>query len=84
MSRGVLVAGISRRSRAAGARPQGGGLEVAVWYLMRLTGVALFVLALAHFIILHFIFDPAEQTAELDRRRSAGTSSSGGRSTGRC
>lgn len=31
---------------------------------MRLTGVALFVLALAHFSILHFLFDPAEQTAE--------------------
>ena len=31
---------------------------------MRLTGVALFVLALAHFSILHFIFDPAEQTAD--------------------
>ncbi len=46
-------------------RPQGGsGLELAIWYLMRLTGVALFVLALVHFSILHFIFDPAEQTAE--------------------
>ena len=31
---------------------------------MRVTGVALFVLALAHFSILHFIWDPAEQTAE--------------------
>lgn len=51
--------------RAGGrSRPQGSGLELAVWYLMRLTGVALFVLALAHFSILHFIFDPAEQTAE--------------------
>ena len=46
------------------SRPQGSGFELAVWYLMRLTGVALFVLALAHFSILHFIFDPAEQTAE--------------------
>jgi succinate dehydrogenase / fumarate reductase, membrane anchor subunit len=35
-----------------------------VWYLMRITGVALFVLALAHFSILHFIWDPAEQTSE--------------------
>ena len=26
---------------------------------MRLTGLALFVLALAHFIILHFVYDPA-------------------------
>lgn len=45
-------------------RPSGSRLETAIWYLMRLTGVALFVLALAHFSILHFIFDPAEQTAE--------------------
>ncbi|MDP8903707.1 MAG: succinate dehydrogenase [Chloroflexota bacterium] len=35
-----------------------------MWYLMRVTGVALFVLALTHFSILHFIWDPAEQTAE--------------------
>ena len=44
-------------------RPRGGGWEVAVWYLMRLTGVALFVLALAHYLIVHFLFDPADQTA---------------------
>lgn len=46
------------------ARPSGNGLETGIWYLMRLTGIALFVLALAHFSILHFIWDPAEQTAE--------------------
>jgi succinate dehydrogenase membrane anchor subunit len=45
-------------------RPTGGGRETAVWYVMRVTGVALFVLALSHFIIQHFIFDPSEQTAE--------------------
>ena len=45
-------------------RPQGSGRELVFWYLMRITGVALFVLALAHFSILHFIWDPAEQTAE--------------------
>jgi succinate dehydrogenase membrane anchor subunit len=45
-------------------RPHGSRRETLVWYLMRLTGVALFVLALAHFSILHFIFDPAEQTAD--------------------
>jgi succinate dehydrogenase / fumarate reductase membrane anchor subunit len=45
-------------------RPQGSGRELVIWYLMRITGVALFVLALAHFSILHFIWDPAEQTAE--------------------
>jgi succinate dehydrogenase / fumarate reductase membrane anchor subunit len=46
------------------ARPQGGGFELAVWYLMRLTGLALFVLALSHFLITHVLYDPAEQTAE--------------------
>ena len=45
-------------------RPRGARRELVVWYLMRVTGVALFVLALAHFSILHFIWDPAEQTAE--------------------
>ena len=54
---------VSPVSRAR-IRPSGSRREVAVWYLMRITGVALFVLALAHFSILHFIWDPAEQTAE--------------------
>ncbi len=45
-------------------RPAGGNrLELAIWYLMRLTGVGLFVLALSHFIITHVLFDPANQTA---------------------
>jgi succinate dehydrogenase / fumarate reductase membrane anchor subunit len=46
------------------ARPQGSGFEMAVWYLMRLSGLALFVLALGHFSITHFIFDPAMQTSQ--------------------
>jgi len=54
---------IAPYSRAR-ARPAGSRRELYVWYLMRVTGVALFVLALAHFSILHFIWDPAEQTAE--------------------
>jgi succinate dehydrogenase / fumarate reductase membrane anchor subunit len=54
---------LSMPSRAR-ARPSGNGFEVAVWYLMRVSGIALFVLALAHFSILHFIWDPAAQTAE--------------------
>jgi succinate dehydrogenase / fumarate reductase membrane anchor subunit len=45
-------------------RPQGSRKEVFIWYLMRVTGVALFVIALAHFSINHFVFDPAHQTAE--------------------
>ena len=45
-------------------RPRGNRRELIAWYVMRVTGVALFVLALAHFSILHFIWDPAEQTAD--------------------
>jgi succinate dehydrogenase hydrophobic membrane anchor protein len=54
---------VSRTSRAR-VRPRGSRKELTVWYLMRVTAVALFVLALAHFSILHFIYDPAAQTAE--------------------
>jgi succinate dehydrogenase / fumarate reductase membrane anchor subunit len=50
-------------SRSGRSRPQGGGFELGIWYLMRLTGLALFVLALAHFLILHVLYDPADQTA---------------------
>jgi succinate dehydrogenase membrane anchor subunit len=55
---------------AGRARPQGDRLETAVWYLMRLSGLGLFVLALAHFSILHFLFDPANETANfiIDQR----------------
>jgi succinate dehydrogenase / fumarate reductase membrane anchor subunit len=45
-------------------RPTGSRRELYIWYTMRVTGVMLFVLALAHFSILHFIWDPAEQTAD--------------------
>src|SRR4051794_41524847 len=38
--------------------------ELAIWYLMRLTGLGLFVFALSHFLITHVLFDPANQTAE--------------------
>jgi succinate dehydrogenase / fumarate reductase membrane anchor subunit len=54
---------ISRTTRAR-VRPTGSRRELIIWYLMRITGLALFVLALAHFSILHFIYDPAQQTAE--------------------
>ena len=56
----VTVSPISRGRM----RPKGSRRELTYWYLMRVTGVALFVLALAHFSILHFIWDPAEQTAD--------------------
>ena len=51
-------------TRAGRARPQRSGFELGVWYLMRVSGLALFVLALGHFSITHFIFDPATQTAQ--------------------
>ncbi len=50
--------------RTAGrSRPQGSGFELFVWYFMRITGVMLFVLALAHFSIMHFLFDPSQENA---------------------
>jgi succinate dehydrogenase / fumarate reductase membrane anchor subunit len=54
---------VSPTSRAR-VRPRGSRKELAVWYLMRVTAVALFVLALGHFSILHFIWDPASQNAQ--------------------
>ena len=45
-------------------RPRGSRREVFVWYTMRVSGLMLFVLALAHFSILHFIYDPGAQTAD--------------------
>ena len=55
---------MSLYSRVGRPRPGAGGLELAIWYLMRLSGVALFVLALGHFLIMHVLFDPANQSAE--------------------
>jgi succinate dehydrogenase / fumarate reductase membrane anchor subunit len=54
----------ARAARAGSSKPQGSGWELAVWYLMRLTGLGLFVLALAHFLITHFISDPAIQDSD--------------------
>jgi succinate dehydrogenase / fumarate reductase membrane anchor subunit len=53
----------ARYSRSGRAKPQSGGFELAVWYLMRLSGLALFVLVLTHYLILHVLHDPADQTA---------------------
>lgn len=55
------------------ARP-GGGFELAVWYLMRLTGLGLFVLALSHFIIVHVLYDPVDQNATFISERWANMS----------
>ena len=54
----------TRATRSGSARPSGSGWELAVWYLMRLTGLGLFVTALAHYIIVHFLYDPASQKAQ--------------------
>jgi succinate dehydrogenase / fumarate reductase membrane anchor subunit len=53
-----------RVGRSGRLRPQGSRRELVIWTLMRLTGLALFVLVLSHYIILHVFHDPADQTAE--------------------
>ena len=53
----------SRSSRSGRVKPQSSGFELAVWYLMRLSGIGLFVLVLTHYLILHVLYDPAEQDA---------------------
>ncbi len=60
----TLVSPVTRARR----RPRN-RRELYIWYLMRITGLALFVLALAHFSILHFIWDPAAQNAEFIREQ---------------
>ena len=44
-------------------KPASGGVELANWFFMRLSGVALFVLALVHFSLQHFLFDPSQETS---------------------
>jgi succinate dehydrogenase hydrophobic anchor subunit len=58
MSGGVQV------GRSGRLRPQGSRRELAIWFLMRLSGLALFVLELSHYLILHVFHDPADQTAQ--------------------
>jgi len=59
-----LVSPVTRARRRPRSRR-----ELYIWYLMRITGLALFVLALAHFSILHFIWDPADQTSQFIREQ---------------
>ena len=63
---------MARITRAGSARPMSGGFELAVWYLMRLTALGLFVLVLAHFTIVHLIYDPAIQKADWIAARWSG------------
>ena len=51
-------------SRSGRPRPHSGGFELAAWYFMRLSGVALLVLALTHFSLQHFVTDPKDQTSQ--------------------
>jgi len=51
-------------SRSGRIKPQGSRSELAIWYLMRLSGLGLFVLVLSHYLILHVLYDPAEQDAQ--------------------
>ncbi len=53
----------TRYSRVGRPRPAGRGFELAIWFLMRLTGLGLFVLALTHYLITHVLYDPAQQDA---------------------
>jgi succinate dehydrogenase / fumarate reductase, membrane anchor subunit len=52
-----LASAMSRRRTSA----SGGMLG---WYLMRLSGLVLLLLALSHYLILHVIYDPGRQNAE--------------------
>ena len=54
---------IERSVSSGRAKPSGRGSELAIWYLMRLSGLGLFVLVLSHYLILHVLYDPAEQDA---------------------
>lgn len=52
---------MSAYSRSGRSKPTSGGAEVAIWYLMRLSGLGLFVLVLSHYLIMHVLYDPKEQ-----------------------
>lgn len=55
---------IPRYSRVGRPRPTGSRADLYAWYAVRLTSLMLFVLALSHFTVTHFVFDPGEQGAE--------------------
>ncbi len=58
------MSGAVEVGRSGRVKPQGAGRERVIWTLMRLTGLALFVLVLCHYFILHVFHDPADQTAD--------------------
>ena len=55
---------MSGAPRARQPRPKGRGRELTYWLLTRYTALALFVLALAHYTVTHFVYDSSAQTAE--------------------
>jgi succinate dehydrogenase / fumarate reductase membrane anchor subunit len=55
---------VSGAPRARQPRPKGRGRELTYWLLTRYTALALFVLALAHYTVTHFVYDSSLQTAE--------------------
>ena len=55
---------MSGAPRARQPRPEGRGRELTYWLLTRYTALALFVLALAHYTVTHFVYDSSIQTAE--------------------
>ena len=57
-----------RYSRGGRPRPVGSAVDLYVWYAVRISSLALFVLALAHFAMTHFVFDPGDQSAEWVRQ----------------
>ena len=57
-----------RYSRGGRPRPVGSAVDLSFWYAVRISSLALFVLALAHFAMTHFVFDPADQSAEWVRQ----------------
>jgi len=59
---------VPRYSRGGRPRPVGSAVDLYVWYAVRISSLALFVLALAHFAMTHFVFDPGDQGAEWVRQ----------------
>ena len=49
-------------------RPTGSRVDLYVWWAVRITSIALFVLALAHFSITHFVYEVGDQSAEWVRQ----------------
>ena len=59
---------VQKYSISGRPRPTGSKVDLCVWWAVRLSSLALFVLALAHFTMTHFVFDPGDQSAEWVRQ----------------